>query len=282
MALRAVASVFAPDASKCFAGCEGKLDYQDLIVTKCSHIFCKECLEAWFKKAKHTCPLDQKALIPITADNVRSKEEDAKIDENSVKGMQYSCLHLYIEQFAYYIKNDFPSLQDKLAAANILRISSCQILKEGQAKKKPDQKESDDSADSCSICTEPFPQMYFITRDKDPSKIGHFMHEGCWQATVDNESVILDISVRDMVKIAGQLPPPRELPPEPVTPASPIKVVFIIIVLPVSMWALAMNSRVYHNKSFILYVLSIPAMIIFMVLSFILNGIKAVFTDKRA
>jgi len=280
MALQVVASVFAPDALKCFAGCEGKVDYKDLIVTKCTHIFCRDCLEAWFR-TKHTCPMDQKVLVPITSENVRNKEEDSEINEESNEGMQYSRLHLYIERFTFYIKNDFPVLQEKIAAKTILRNGICRLLKEDRPKKSAE-KESNDSDDQCVVCHVPFPQMYFITKDKDPYKVGRFMHEDCWQDTVDNESVILDISVQDLVKVAQRLPSPKELPPKPITPPSPIIVVFVIIVLPVSMWALAMNSRIYHNKSFSLYMLSLPAMIIFKMLSLILNGIKAVFTDKRA
>jgi hypothetical protein len=267
MVHRAEASVLPPDISNCFAGCKDGFDYQKLIVTKCSHIFCTACLDRWFK-TKHTCPLDQKALTPITAANIRSKKEDAKIDQNSDAGRQYGSPDLYIKIFAYYIRNDFSTLK-KVLATKIRRIACSGLLKkESPVKKKPDK---------CSVCFEPFPsQIFFITSDKDRSKIGRFMHEDCWQETVDNESEILDISVKDLVEVAEKLPwPPKE-------PASPIKVFFIAIALPISIWALAMNTRVYHNKNFVLYLLSIPAMILFKVLSLITSGIKAIFTDKRA
>ena len=88
MALRAVAAVFDPDAFKCYSGCGDKLDYQDLIFTKCNHIFCRACLVNWFYE-KQTCPLCIKDLSPITNGNVRQREEDPKINaENLIEGMQ--------------------------------------------------------------------------------------------------------------------------------------------------------------------------------------------------
>lgn len=271
MVHRAAASVLPPDISNCFAGCKGGFDYQKLIVTKCNHIFCKKCLAAWHtkeKKAEKTCPTDRGVLTHFTYDNTRKKEENAKIHQKSVAG--YSSPNLYIRIFAYYIRNDYSSLQKKLPVENIGRIASCKIRKEfGRL-------EIDENDVPCIICNKQRPQMYFIIQDKDPSKIGRFMHEGCWQETVDNESELLDISVLNMVKIAEKLPwPPKE-------PASPLKVFLIAIALPVSIWALAMNTRVYHNKSFALYLLSIPAMILFKLLSVMWNGLKAVFTEKHA
>ncbi len=274
MSMRAVvASVFAPDSYKCYAECDN-FDYQDLIVTKCNHIFCRNCLATWFKK-KQNCPLDSKVLALITAKNVRHTDEDQKITENSNEGMQYTSLKLYLERFIYYIQKNLPTLQEALAAEKVMKISSCGRLKENP---KPDSQGSDE--DQCSVCITSFPQMYFITQDTDQTKIGRFMHENCWQNIVDDKSLILDISVRDVVKVAQQLTPPQELPKEPSKPASPVKVFFVAIILPVSIWALAMNTRIYHNKNFVLFVLSIPALIILKVLSLILNGLTAVFTAK--
>jgi hypothetical protein len=194
--------------------------------------------------------------------------------------MQYTTVKLYLERFTHYIQNDFSTLQGKLAAAKALKISSCELLKAEKVKAKPNQKESEE--DQCAICHDHFPQMYFIIQDEDRTRVGRFMHEDCWQETVNNESLLLDISVENLVKVAEQLPPPIELPPKPIKPASPIKVFFIAIILPVSIWALAMNTRIYHNKSAMLFALSIPALIILKVLSLFLNGIKTVLTDKRA
>lgn len=279
MSMRAVvASVFAPDSYKCYAACEN-FDYQSLIVTKCNHIFCRECLATWFssktKDIERTCPLDNKVLSLITAENVRHKDEDEKITEDSNKGMQYTSFQLYLERFIYYIQKDLPTLEKALTAEKAMKISSCERLKENA---KPDSQASNE--DQCAVCIAPFPQMYFIIQDANKTRIGRFMHENCWQKIVDNNSLILDVSTRDMVKVAQRLPPPQELPKEPFKPASPVKVFFATIILPMSIWALAMNTRIYHNKSFVLFVLSIPALIILKVLSLILNGLKAVFTAK--
>ncbi len=286
MALQAVAAVLAPAPSKCYAGCEGKFDYQALIVTKCDHLFCKACLDQWFR-SKQTCPLDNKILSPITAENVRQSGEDPEINEaNLVEGMQYSTFKLYLERFTYYIQNDFSTLQEKLAAAKAMKIASCEKLKADKFRVKSDSKESEE--DQCAICHDQFPQMYFITQDGDETRIGRFMHDGCWQGTADDTSVLLEISARDMAIVARQLPTPGKQPgggairpAEPIKPASPIKVFFVAIILPISIWALAMNNRIYHNKSAMLFVLSIPALIVFKILSLFLNGIKTILTDKR-
>jgi hypothetical protein len=279
MALQAAASVFAPAHSKCYAGCE-KLDYQDLIVTKCSHIFCKACLGEWLD-AKHTCPLCNKDLSPITNSNVRQRGKDPQINQDKLnEGMQHSSFKLHLERFTHYIQNDSSTLQEKLAAAKAMKISSCEKLKAEKARAKPDTKDAEE--DQCAICHDPFPQMYFISQDADETRIGRFMHDGCWQGTAADKSVLLEISAPDMVKVSEQLSSPREQPAGPIKPSSPVKVFFIAIILPVSIWALAMNNRIYHNKSAMLFVLSIPALIIFKIFSLFLNGIKAILTDKRA
>ncbi len=276
--MRALAAALAPDYAACFAECGNKPYFRDLIVTKCNHIFCKACLEDWFHtNTKCICPLDNGVLSPITNDNVKQKEEDPKIDGENLNVMEYSSFKLYLERFTYYIKNDLSSLKEKLTAEKTMKLYSCEPLK--AANKNADPKGSEE--DQCSICSDPF-QMYFIIEDEDQTRVGRFMHKDCLGETVANKSVILDISVRDVFKVAEQLPPPRALPPEPFKPASPIKVFFIAIILPMSIWALAMNSRVYHNRSFTLFVLSIPALIIFKIGSLLWNALKAVFTPKHA
>lgn len=277
----ALRAVFEPGPSKCYAGCEDKFDYQALIVTKCDHLFCKACLERWFV-SKQICPLDNKILSPITRDNIRQREEDPEINEkNLVEGMQHCTFKLYLERFTYYIQNDFSTLHKKLGDAKAMKIESCEKLKAEKSRAKSDQQASEE--DQCAICTDQFPQMYFITQDADETRIGRFMHDGCWQGTVDNNSVLLEISARDMAIVARQLPPPGKQPAGgPIKPASPVKVFFIAVILPISMWALMMNNRIYHNKSAMLFVLSIPALIIFKILSLSLNGIRAILTDKRA
>ncbi len=279
MALKALGDfVFGSDRYKCYAKCEGNFDYQNLIVTKCNHVFCRACHSEWLlsqnEDTGRVCPFDRKVLPLITTENVREKDEDPEINQkNTTEGMQYTCFNLHLKRFIYYIQKDLSTLKDTLKAEKVLKISSCTQLKE-KAK-------SDAQKDECSTCYTVFPQMYFIIEDKDSTRVGHFMHDDCLQAKkIDDESLILEISVCNMVKAAALLPPPKALPKEPYKPASPAKVFFLAIILPMSLWALAMNTRIYHNKSFVLFVLSIPALILFKILSFILNGLKAVFTAK--
>ncbi|HEX4838915.1 MAG TPA: RING finger protein [Rhabdochlamydiaceae bacterium] len=273
MALRALTDFFwpPPPPFKCYANCENSFDFQSLIVTKCNHIFCKACLEGWFKQQK-TCPLDKKALAAITDSNVRQDEND------SCEGMQYTSFKLYLERFTNYIQNDFSALQKKLKAANVLKISSCALLK--KVKPKPELKQSDE----CSICKNSL-QMYFITKDEDETKIGRFMHEDCWQRTVSNTTELLEISAVNVVEVAQQLPALQQNRVEskkPVEPISPIRLSFFAIILPVSIGALAMNSRLYHSRNPYLFVLSLPALIILKILSLSLSGLRAILSEKRS
>jgi hypothetical protein len=262
---RTITSFLAPDPAICLAGCQ-KPHYKNLIVTKCNHIFCRSCLQLWLLKDNKECPLDRAPLLDMNT------EEGKK---------EYTSFKTYLEKFSYYISHDFLKLQEKLAAEKVLSIANCQLLK--ARKSSSEKKDVDESDDQCAICQEiPF-QMYFITQDKDSTKIGCHMHEDCWQSKVDKDSIILDISVHDIVKVSEQLPwPPKEYALGPIKPASPVRVFFVAIILPVSIWALAMNIRLYHNKNAFLYVLSIPALVIFKILSLFLNGVKALFLDKPA
>lgn len=274
-------AIFGSNPYKCYAKCEDNFDYQDLIVTKCNHVFCRACLSQWLLSKQNdierVCPLDKGFLALITPKNVREKAEDLEINQKTTEGMQYTCFKLHLERFIYYIQKEYPTLQKTLTSEKVMKISSCEVLKVQQP--KADSQGADQ--DQCSTCLTTFPHMYFIIEDKDSTRVGHFMHEGCLQVKkIDDKSVLLDISVFNMVKVAAQLPPPKALPKEPYKPASPAKVVFLAIILPISLWALAMNTRIYHNKSFVLFVLSIPALILFKVLNFILNGLKAVFNPK--
>jgi len=265
--MHAIASYFAPDPFKCYAGCVDKLNYQDLIVTKYNRIFCRRCLEPWVN-TKQTCPMDRNELSPITDKNIRKKDEDPMIHQNHSLGMQYTSFKLFLERFVYSIQTDLPALENKLTAKNLKLISSCKELKE---KTKSDSQEKV----ACSICLSSS-RMYFILQDKDPARVGRFLHEECLKNIVDDKSRILDISTDDMVEVAKELPPPKEAPPSPATG-------FIVAIIPpVSFWALAMNTRIYHNKSFVLFVLSIPALIIFKLGSLLLKGLRAVFNAKPA
>lgn len=263
MALQAIASVLGSDPTQCLASSCDKKPYQDLIVTKCSHIFCKVCLESALATKKE-CPVCRGVLPGI--ETVEGREE-------------YINFEPHLDRFTHYVSNDLSTLIEKLTAAKVeWCFQSCKDLKAAKTKNSPakDGTKKEETDDHCSICLQiPF-QMYFIIQDK----IGRHMHEGCWQETVNDDDKLLPISVYDLVKVAKQLPAPKELPPEPVKPTSPLKVVFVAVILPISIWALAMNARVYQNKSVFLYLLSVPALVIFKALSLLLNGIKAVLAEK--
>lgn len=259
-------SVFEPHPSQCLAGCH-KRDYHELIVTKCNHVFCETCLKAWFRE-KQVCPLHTSYSLPGI-----ETEEGLK---------EYTFFKEHLDRFTYYIQNDFSTLKDKLAAEKLLSIAQCKLLK--AARQKPEKKDQDATEDQCSICTEiPF-QMYFIIKDANPNRIGRHMHEDCWQSTVDDQSEILDISVRDLVKVSQKLPWPLKQPdPQPSEPISPIKIFFLATIIPMSICAYAMNKeRISLDKSVVLFVLSIPALVILQIFSLLLSGLKAVFKDKHA
>lgn len=260
MALKAVAAYFwEPHPSQCLSGCE-ESDYQGLIVTKCCHVFCEACIELSVKK-KPKCPNCRDPIPPEQLEKLREESSSFKF-----------CF----DKFTYYLRHDFAKLK-KIAKIEkvVLKTFSYHTLER--------KKDTDDS--SCSVCLAvPIPlHLYYIIEDKELSKIGRYMHENCLESKVDNDSRILDIEVNDFVKVAGKLPwPPKQPDTQPTEPASPIKIFFLAIILPMSIWALAMNSRIYNNKSAVLFVLSIPALIILQIFSLLLYGLKAVFKDKHA
>ena len=248
MALAAVASFFRADATQCLAKCD-KPNFDKLTATKCSHVFCEVCIRKWIvENKKETCP--------TCVGPVRSEDNEPYKD--------------FLARVTYYARHDPKTLEEKLQLEKIYRVSCCQI--------KIDEKSQRDKGDeSCSICSETsFPYVYFIIKDKASAKVGHYVHGDCLQI-VKKDSLIQDFSLHELVKVAKKLPWPP-----PSKPASPLRVIFLLIILPVSVWALAMNSRIYRNNNVILFVLSIPALLIFKMFFLILSGIKKIFTEKSA
>ena len=259
MSLKAVGFLWESPPSQCLAGCDGS-DYQDLIVTKCCHVFCKACIKISVD-AKQKCP------------NCRTRIESAELEKTLGEDGSFN---LCFEKFTYYLCQDLSILQEKAKTEKVaLKILRYQAL----------EKKIDKSDNWCPVCFEvPIPShLYFIVKDKEPSQVGRYMHENCLESKVDNDSSILDIEINDLVKVASKLPwPPKQPEQKPSQPTSPIIIFFAAILLPMSLWALAMNSRIYHNKSAVFFVLSIPALVILQIFSLILSGLKAVFKDKHA
>lgn len=247
MALQAVSTLFfGPPPSQCLANCD-ESNYQNLIVTKCNHVFCKACL---LQQTKKDCPICR-----------------------SITLADVSTFQLCIDKFTYYIHDDFSPLKTTATTENVkLKISTYATLKEEKAKKSSQTK---DDQDNCSIClTAPIPShLYFIIKDKEPSKVGSYIHEDCLQKTnIADDSTILEIEVNQFVKIANKLKP---------RPMSAIKIFFLAILLPMSIWAYATNKD-RPEQSVILLVLSIPALVIFQIFSLVLYGLKTVIKDKSS
>ncbi len=255
MAIRAIVSVIFPDHSRCVApNCTVK-PHEDLIITKCNHIFCRSCLQQTLESQKQkTCP------------NCRG-------DLEIIKGQkEYTEFKPLLDRFTYYLRNDLTTLENAVKATNDLAT-----LEEGDTAAKIElcfkrckTLEIAKTA-KCSICldTRTPLQRHFIIQDKIT---GH-VHEKCLEKTAPDTDRLLSMSVSNLIKVAKKLPEP---------PPSPVKVFFVMIFLPLSIWALAMNARVYYNKSILLYLLSFPALVIFKTLSLLLSGVKAIFAEKHA
>ncbi len=243
MALAVVSSVFRADASQCLAKCD-EPNFDKLTATKCSHVFCEVCIRQWIVEFnKKTCP----SCVGIVGTNNNEPIKDL------------------LARVTYYARHDLKTLEEKLEHEKIYRVSSCQLKTEAKSQ----------SDDSCAICHDsPIPYVYFIIKDKDPANVGHYVHKDCLKK-VEQNSLIQDFSLPELSKVAQQLPWPP-----PSKPTSPFRVIFLLIILPISVWALAMNSRIYRNNNIFLFVLSIPALLIFKMFFLIFSGIQKIFTEK--
>ena len=261
-----------PDLLQCLAECSTQ-SYRDLVVvTQCNHIFCRECLKPTLEK-NQTCPLCRAAVGQLSSE-----------DEAAEKKIESIPFKLFLEKFTHYIQNDFSTLQNKLIAKKILNIKT--YGERVQARPNPEDH-------TCSICLDmPF-QMYFVIQDTHRDHVGCHLHgknpmkkEGekeCLPSIeLDPQSSILEITVEDLVKVTKELPEPRKQALwAPFKKIAPILVFVAVIVFPISIWALAMNTRVYQNQSSFLYVLSMPTLALVKMFSFFFKGIKSIFSEKK-
>jgi hypothetical protein len=249
-----VAALVNNDPLRCVARCD-KPNFDSLTVTKCNHVFCKVDLDQWFKqKAITHCP-------------------DCRDENQPIKQNECIPFTAFLERIIYYAKHEPKTLEEKLISEKVNRVGTYKLKLESRTK-------SEEAC--CSICTAfPLPQLYFIMNDENPAQVGRYMHDGCWE-TGSKTATYLDLSMHEVAKVGRQLPePPKPPPPAPPKPTSPLKLFFFLIILPMSVWALGMNSRLYRNKNSFLFVLSLPALLTFKVLSLIFLGIKKVLTDKK-
>lgn len=261
--VRAISSyVFGIDPSACLAGCRTR-NYNTLIITKCNHIFCRACLAPSLTEKKHECPACRADLPHVI--NLKKHKDD------------FTSFEVFLKKFTYYVKNDLNKLKERLSAEKILRIA-----KKSDWLLKPKVAQEQD-ADVCAICLVlPF-QMYFIVQDADPTKIGCHLHETCLKSSsVSDESTLLSIHVTELIKISKELSEPQKKPePTWLPEATPLRVFLFLIMLPISLWALAMNARVYNNNNTFLFVLSLPMLGMIKLFALAFRGFKALFSDKQ-
>ena len=129
---------------------------------------------------------------------------------------------------------------------------------------------------TCSICVEEFSAAYFIPESK------RFMHTACWiklHEVVPSPITLPEFYPHHIAAVGKAfIPLPTGLP----APNSPTAkgIVFSAILLPVSVWAFAMNWRFYKKQNVFLFVLSIPALLIFQSCSIFVTVVQKIFTEK--
>jgi RING finger family protein len=171
----------------------------DIIVTKCGHVYDRHCLAIWLSNPKNaTCPSDNQT---ITLDECQP-------------------LAVVMETFAKHFQSP----------------------KESEAKTPKED-------DSCSICYGEFEgRAYYLHERKG------FMHTTCWKepASVPRPPKFNPVQIAAFERSRPKL---LNLPVA--------GVVILAVIPPISVWALAMNWRHYQKKNVLLFVLSIPALLIY-------------------
>ncbi|MBS0648690.1 MAG: hypothetical protein JSS10_05645 [Verrucomicrobia bacterium] len=225
-----------------------------LVVTQCSHVFMQACLKECFAK-KLECPLDHRQS---------SLQECRPIED---------------------IAQVFSELHKKDSAFVLRRLQE-------MIKDEPEQ--------MCSICHKEFLPIFLISADE-------LMHPHCWKeknpdvkthpvslvpqqiATITQKGIQ---TYPELAKLLPALPSsalaglpgssgpgksPANSPRKPAKPISPAFIVMLAVAPIISLWAFAMNTRVYRNQNPLLFVLSTPVLLIVKIFSAVRFALKRMF-----
>jgi hypothetical protein len=225
-----------------------------LVVTKCGHVFEQTCLQTWLQKS-NICPIDNQ---PITFPECRPIENILEV---------FGALY-------------------KLDSTFVLKCLQ-EMLKD-----EPEQ--------ICSICHKEFLPIFLISSEK-------LMHQECWNqknpkaetrpiSLVPQQiATISQKGIQTYPKLAKLLPalpssalaglpgpsdpgkPPASSPRKPSRSISPALIVTLAVAPIISLWAYAMNTRIYRNQNPLLFVLSIPVILVVKTFSALRFALKRMF-----
>lgn len=225
-----------------------------LVVTKCGHVFDKACLETWLQK-NNICPIDNQ---PITFPECQPIE--------NILGVFGA---LYKQHSTFVLR----CLQETL-------------------KDDPDQ--------MCAICHKEFLPIFLISDHE-------LMHQECWNqknpraethpislvpqqiATISQKGIQTYPELANMLpalpsdSLAGLPGPsdpgkhPADSPRKPSRSISPALIVTLAVAPIISLWAYAMNTRIYRNQNPLLFVLSIPVILVVKTFSVLRFALKRMF-----
>jgi hypothetical protein len=228
--------------------CNGPV-FDNLIVTKCEHIFHKTCLEDWFKH-KQTCPFDQRviSLIDCTLFQI-SFSIDSAVDEKFVTSTLLETLKIQAENACAICHEEFA-------------VYFIQENKGFTHTKCWDEQHPNETSSHPSL----YPQQIATVERKwlesgRPSKLP---------------------SPAALPALPSSAMGPAQSPRKPSKPISTPLLALLAITPIVSIWAFLMNTRVYKNSNPFLFVLSIPALITLKILSFVSFLFKRIFTERNA
>jgi hypothetical protein len=236
--------------------CDKPVFDDNIIVTKCCHVFDRACLEGWFQR-KQTCPLDQDTIsLPIC-----------------------QPLQNYLQPFSEYYAEDKPFVISTLPKSMEDQVEKvCSICTEDEFAAVYFMGESKRFMhEACWI------NWIKLHPNETPSLTNLYPQQ---IATVERKWVEskkpskLPLPASHPALHSSVLAPPPPSPRKPPKPLPVGMVAFLAVSPVISIWAYFMNTRVYPKNTF-LFVLSIPVLLIRNIFSIASFLFKRIFIERK-
>lgn len=227
-----------------------------LVVTQCSHVFVKAALAEWLQK-KNTCAIDNAI---ITLQECRPIED---ILEIFVK--LYEKDSAFVRKCLEGMRDDQPEQMCSISHKEFLPIfltSDHKLMhQECWHQENPDAKK------------ETYPLSL------DPQQIATITHKGIqtYPKLAELLPALPSSALAGLPEPSNPGKPPASSPRKPSKPISPGWIVTLAVAPIISLWAYAMNTRIYRNQNPLLFVLSIPVLLIIKSVSGIRFVLKRMF-----
>lgn len=234
--------------------CDKPVFDDNIIVTKCCHVFDKACLEGWLQRKK-TCPLDQ----------------------DTISLPECQPLQNYLQPFSEYYAEDETFVTSALSQKKdeveqvcsicIKEFSAVYFIRESR----------------CFMHQACWIELYPTEKSAHPSLYPQQIAtvERKWVESGKPSKLPLPAPL-PALHSSVLAPPPASTSPRKPSKPMPGGIVALLAISPfVSIWAFLMNTRVYPKNTF-LFVLSIPVLLIRNIFSIASFLFKRIFTERKA